>query len=140
MDKLQAARELRRALELFVQTLTEDEIIMEVPSLYPMWQAQNARYLVGTIIQYGVNKDGEPQLYRVAQEHTSQAGWTPDQVPAMFTKIGFTPSGVPIWTQPLGAHDAYNKGDIVMHNDKKWESVTDGNVWEPGVHGWTVVP
>ena len=53
--------------------------------------------------------------------------------------VGFTDSGVPVWTQPLGASDAYMKGDTVSHNDKTWTSDIDNNVWEPGVYGWTEV-
>lgn len=47
------------------------------------------------------------------------------------------PGGVPAWVQPLGAHDAYNKGDTVTHEGVTWVSDVDGNVWSPGVHGWT---
>lgn len=41
------------------------------------------------------------------------------------------------WKQPEGAHDAYNKGDEVSHKGSEWTSDVDGNVWEPGVYGWT---
>ena len=43
----------------------------------------------------------------------------------------------PVWSQPTGAHDAYSAGDRVSHNGKHWTSNADGNVWEPGVYGWT---
>ena len=43
----------------------------------------------------------------------------------------------PAWSQPTGAHDAYGAGDRVSHNGKHWTSDADGNVWEPGVYGWT---
>lgn len=45
------------------------------------------------------------------------------------------------WVQPIGAHDAYAKGDRVTFNGKVWESVIDGNVWSPSVYpaGWTEV-
>ena len=43
----------------------------------------------------------------------------------------------PEWSQPLGAHDAYAAGAKVSHNGKHWTSDLDGNVWEPGVYGWT---
>lgn len=33
--------------------------------------------------------------------------------------------------------EAYSKGAKVSHNGKKWTSDSDGNVWEPGVYGWT---
>ena len=40
------------------------------------------------------------------------------------------------WRQPTGSHDAYPKAWIVTHLDKTWESLVDGNVWEPGVANW----
>lgn len=43
----------------------------------------------------------------------------------------------PEWVQPTGAHDAYSQGAKVSHNGKHWTSDVDGNVWEPGVYGWT---
>jgi len=51
------------------------------------------------------------------------------------------------WVQPTGAHDAYPAIDPatsatyrVTHNGQTWENTHgDGNSWEPGVYGWTVV-
>ena len=37
----------------------------------------------------------------------------------------------------MGAHDAYSAGAKVSHGEKHWISDQDGNVWEPGVYGWT---
>ena len=48
--------------------------------------------------------------------------------------------GYPSWVQPAGAHDAYLAGAIVTHAGQTWTSDVDGNVWEPGVYGWTLVP
>ena len=44
--------------------------------------------------------------------------------------------GVAAWVQPTGAHDAYQTGDRVTHNNKTWVSTHADNVWEPGVFGW----
>ena len=44
--------------------------------------------------------------------------------------------GVAAWVQPTGAHDAYQTGDRVTHNNKTWVSTHANNVWEPGVFGW----
>ena len=44
------------------------------------------------------------------------------------------------WAQPAGAHDAYQTGDKVTHNDATWQSEIDANVWEPGVYGWVTIP
>ena len=44
------------------------------------------------------------------------------------------------WQQPAGAHDAYPKGWIALHDGKSWESLVPYNVWEPGVSGWREIP
>lgn len=140
-NKKLAALELRRAMQLYAQDKARtagDDVIMEMASLYPEWAPEQA-YQVDDIVKYGVNADGETQLYRVVQAHTSQADWTPDAAASLFSKVGFTADGTVIWTQPLGAHDAYAKGDEVTHKDKLWVSDVDGNIWEPGVYGWTEV-
>ena len=76
-------------------------------------------------------------LYRVNQDHTTQDDWTPDITPALFTKVSL--DEYPEWVQPTGAQDAYNTGDKCSHNDKHWVSNLDGNVWEPGIYGWSEV-
>lgn len=138
-DKVYKAKQLRRALQLFVQTITDESTMMELADIYPKWDGNNKRYKANTIVSHGINADGETQLYTVLQDHTSQSDWTPDSASSLFKKIGFTNEGVSIWTQPLGSTDAYMTGDIVEHNGSKWTSTVDNNVWEPGVYGWDVV-
>lgn len=136
MDKAYRARQLRRALELFVQTLTDESTMMEVADVYPAY-AVGVAYKTGLVFAYGVNVDGETQLYQVLQDHTSAAEWTPDAAVSLYKAVGITAGGVAVWTQPLGATDAYMTGDIVEHKGKTWVSTADNNVWEPGVYGWT---
>ena len=114
MDKLQAAEQLRRALQMFAATLTEEQTL-EIATVYPAWQTGWV-YSVGDVISYGTNNLGDPQLYKVVQAHTSQADWTPDATPALYDAFGLDESGYPLWAQPSGAHDAYNQGDIVNYN------------------------
>ncbi len=132
------AQQYNRFMQMSVQgaNLT-DEQAMEVADLYPAWVDKKS-YAVDEIVKYGVNADGETQLYKVIQAHTSQADWTPDTATSLFKAVGFTDSGVSIWTQPLGATDAYMKGDVVSYNDQIWISDVDNNVWQPGVYGWTL--
>ena len=78
-------------------------------------------------------------LYKCVQAHRSQAGWEPENTPALWTKIGDPSEEYPAWSQPLGAHDAYPLGAKVSHNGKKWTSDVANNVWEPGVYGWSEV-
>ena len=136
MDKIFLARQMNAALRLLAQNLNiTDRERMQIADLYPPWEAVR-NYTAGKILKYGVNEWGETQLYSVIQEHASQDGWKPGGTPSLYSKIGFTDSGVPIWTQPLGASDAYNQGDRVSHDGKIYVSGADGNVWEPGVYGW----
>jgi len=139
-SKQYRAQELRHALKKLIikqSANLSDSEKMEVSGLYSKWNPDEYPYTIGTIVKYGVNSDGETQLYEVIQDHISQLAWLPNISTSLYRKIGFDEeTGYSIWTQPLGATDAYNNGDIVVHNSKTWVSITDSNVWEPGVYGW----
>lgn len=139
MNKLQAAEQLRRALQMFSASLT-DEQAMEVAAIYDPWKPGRF-YAVGEFLTYGENSVGDPQLYKVVQAHTAQIGWEPNLVPSLFTAIGLNNSGYPIWSQPTGAHDAYNIGDIVDYNGTLYQSLINGNVYSPITYpaGWSVL-
>lgn len=138
MNRLQAAEQLRKALQMFAASLT-DEQAMEVVAVYDPW-AVGKTYAAGDFLTYGENGVGDPQLYKVAQAHTSQADWLPDATPALYVAIGLDDSGYPVWSQPTGAHDAYNKGDIVDYNGTLYQSQIDGNDTIPGTDNrwWAV--
>lgn len=138
MNRLQAAEQLRRALQLFSASLT-DEQAMEVVAIYDPW-AENKAYTVGDKLTYGTNGVGDPQLYKVVQDHTSQADWTPNAAASLYVPIGLDENGYPVWSQPTGAHDAYNVGDIVNYNGTLYQSLVDGNVYSPESYpvGWAV--
>ncbi|MGN8897927.1 hypothetical protein [Flavonifractor sp. HCP28S3_F3] len=137
-DRLQRAEQFRRTLQLFAASLAEDRAL-EVPTIFPAYQA-GKNYAVGEYLTYGTNQLGDPQLYKVAQAHTSAAEWPPVSTPALYTPLGLDNQGYPIWAQPSGAHDAYNKGDIVSCNGTLYISLIDGNVWAPDAYpeGWEV--
>ena len=139
MNRLQLAEQFRKALQMFATTLP-DEKAMEIASVYEEWEVGKS-YEVDTLLKYGSNGVGDPQLYRVVQAHTSQADWTPDKTASLYSPIGLDDNGYPIWSRPTGAHDAYNKGDIVDYNGTLYESVIDGNTWSPDEYpqGWKVV-
>ena len=125
----------RRTVAADADAMTADEMAACAP-LFDAWDGGSVAYAVDDIVAY----DGA--LYRCAQAHTSQAGWTPDATRALWTPMGLSmddPEAVPEWVQPTGAHDAYAKGSHVMHNGTEWVSDLDANVWEPGVSGWTQV-
>ena len=136
MNKLQMAEQFRKALQMFVAGLS-DEKALEVASVYPAYEVGKA-YLIDDLFTYGTNSVGDPQLYRVVQAHTSQEDWVPDATPALYTPIGLTDAGYPVWSQPTGAHDAYNMGDIVDYNGTLYRSLINGNVYSPEEYpaGW----
>ena len=135
MTLIEKARELRALIEKAMTetaSLTEAEAVAAT-CLYPKWNGNGVAYAKGQRVQY----DGV--LYTVLQAHTSQAGWTPTAAPSLFAKVLIPdPSVVPEWEQPESTNP-YAKGDKVAHNGKTWVSDIDGNVWEPGVYGWTEV-
>ena len=142
-NKVQAALELRKALQIFLATMdadTQGADMMEVASVFPKYQIGKA-YKVKEVFSYGENGVGDPQLYQVLQAHTSAAEWIPGAAPSLYKPIGVTEEGYPEWVQPLGASDAYNTGDIVSYNGKLYKSTIDGNVWAPDAYpaGWEVV-
>lgn len=108
----------------------DDETALTGIALYPVWSSEIS---VSVNDRYQYNN----KLYKCVQAHTTQADWTPDKTPALWVEVSL--DEFPEWKQPAGAHDAYAKGDKVKHNDKKWESTADANVWEPGVYGWSEI-
>lgn len=111
-----------------------DEDALEAVELFPVWgigidYARTAR------VRY------EDKLYRCEQPHTSQAGWEPPNVPALWTEVA-KPGEIPVWKQPTGAQDAYMKGDKVHYPDADgpvYESEMDYNTYAPDVYGWKEV-
>lgn len=111
-----------------------DEDALEAVELFPMWQTGTS-YAVGIRVRCG------EKLYKCVQAHTSQAGWEPPSVPALWTEVA-KPGEIPVWRQPTGAQDAYMTGDKVWYPEKDttvWQSTMDYNVYQPGVYGWKVV-
>lgn len=110
-----------------------DEEALGAVELFPAWEPET-EYAVQVRVRY----DGK--LYRCEQAHTSQAGWEPPAVPALWTEVA-EPGTIPVWRQPTGAQDAYQKGDKVRYPDETGDvyvSTVDGNVWEPTVFGWEI--
>lgn len=128
MTRIQA-KKIRIQIEN-ASKLQSDNDALESKWMYKYWSS-NTNYSVSCRIRYGEN------LYRCVQAHTSQDDWTPDATPALWTKISL--EEFPEWVQPTGAQDAYALGNKVTHNNKRWISIVDNNVWMPGVYGWNEV-
>lgn len=113
-----------------------DEDALEAVELFPLW-AVDTEYAADVRVRY------EDNLYRCVQAHTSQTGWEPPAVPALWTEVA-KPGEIPVWKQPTGAQDAYMTGDKVHYptaDDPVYVSTVDNNVWSPADYpaGWEVV-
>lgn len=124
---LEEARKFRQFIEQMSTNATDEEALDNILA-FPKWEV-GKEYVKDDRIRY------EDVLYKVLQNHTSQADWTPDVAVSLFVKVSI--EEYPQWVQPTGSHDAYNKGDKVTHLEKHWESEIDANVYEPSVYGWT---
>ncbi|MGM9636947.1 MAG: carbohydrate-binding protein [Eubacteriales bacterium] len=137
-EALQAKQErIESASTIAFVTLAENGSIDEVTAAehsdsFSPW-GSDIPYPAGALRRY----NGE--LFKCIQEHLSQSDWTPDKTPALWVKIGDPTVEFPEWSQPIGAHDAYNTGDKVSHNSRRWVSTVDANIWEPGIYGWEEV-
>ena len=79
------ALKLRRHIETSVQSLSDSEALDAVV-LHPVWKAGIA-YTAGYKAQHG------GKLWRCRQAHTSQSGWEPENVPALWEEICETHDG-----------------------------------------------
>ena len=83
--KRSEALNLRKHIENAVQSLP-DAAALEAVVLHPVWKAGIA-YSAGYKAQHNV------RLWRCLQAHTSQAGWEPENVPALWEEICETHDG-----------------------------------------------
>ncbi|MDK8889837.1 hypothetical protein QQA05_00210 [Corynebacterium macclintockiae] len=81
-----------------------------------------------------VEDKDEPEGERGSESTEDNTADTPE--PAKPTAPKVAP-----YKQPVGSHDAYNKGDKVTFNGNTWESTIDNNVWSPSDYpqGWKKV-
>lgn len=133
MTPQEKARQLRPLIEKAAESLPDDDAL-EAVELFPIWKTDTA-YTTDERVSYA------DKLYRCVQSHTSQANWTPDVTPALWTEVP-KPGEIPVWKQPTGAQDAYMTGDKVHYptkDDPVYISTVDNNVWSPDVYGWSLV-
>jgi hypothetical protein len=139
----QRQRVIPRAIELAAQEVLKAKVLADEINEedYPSVAALYREWAPGVVVSAGDILNRLGTLYEVVQGHghTTQADWLPESTASLFTPHR-PPGAVTIWVQPLGSHDAYPAGAEATHNGKTWTNTHgDGNVWEPGVFGWTEV-
>ena len=136
MSIIDEARYLRSVIEQLSVNL-DDEQAVEAVELLLAWKA-GTEYKIGDRVRYS------DVLYKVLQDHTSQADWAPDTAVSLYVRVLIPdPEVIPVWEQP-SAENAYMKGDKVYFptaEDDIYESTIDNNVWSPADYsaGWKLV-
>lgn len=126
------------------EAATEEEALSKEASI-PGWvdpgTDHSKMYHYGNVVQ----KDGKRYVSRVnGLNHWEPGGegvyanvWEEiylqvevEEAPEATEEVTETPAPAE-FVQPTGAHDAYGKGDVVMFNEVKYESLVDGNSYSP---------
>lgn len=89
----------------------DDSTALRMMSFYPEWTPGKA-YSVGHKLTRG------SRLYKVIQAHNAQAGWEPENAPAMFTEICETHSGEPDDPIPYSGNMALEMGKHYIQDDE----------------------
>ena len=85
MTQTERARQLRPYIVKASASLTDADAV-KPKELYDRWAA-------GMAVEVNDRLVYADRLYRVTQAHTTQEGWEPDKVPALFTVIDETHAG-----------------------------------------------
>ena len=116
-DILQQAQAIRASMDAAAIVLT-DEQAAKAPRLYHTWAA-GLTVKAGDRLYY----PGTDRLYKVVSDHTTQADWTPDAVPALYTESLPPPGhGLPhfqIWQPPTAGSPQWLQSSLetVSHSD-----------------------
>lgn len=86
-DIMQQAQAIRASMDAAAGVLTDDQAA-KAPRLYPTW-VPGLTVKAGDRLYYPVTD----RLYKAISDHTAQADWTPDAVPALYTIIDVTHAG-----------------------------------------------
>lgn len=93
-----------------VNTLVvDDNTALRMAEFYPEW-AEGTAYAVGFKVRWGGG------LWRCRQEHTSQTGWEPENVPSLWEQINETHAGTLEDPIPYGGNMALEEG-LYYHQD-----------------------
>lgn len=103
-----------------------------VPALFSVYRADSDRldWIANEEVWLGDDRKYGGIMYDCIQPHTTQAGWTPDVTPALWSVLAVDPDGN--WTVGV----AYAVGDIVLYDAVEYRCLqahTGQAGWEPSV-------
>lgn len=106
MSRLERLRQLRAAAMLNAESLPDDQAV-KVPTMYEAW-APDTAYQVDDRRSYG------DYLYKCVQAHTSQTGWEPPNVPALWAAVNKGNAGTIDDPIPAARGMEYEKGKYYL--------------------------
>lgn len=96
----------------------DDATAFRMKQFYPEWAA-------GVAYAAGFKLQSKEKLWKVLQPHTSQEGWQPENVPALFEQINETHSGTDDDPIPYDGNMALEKGLYYYQNGKFYLCIRD---------------
>ena len=135
-EQIVKGEQLKQELqEKVILDYASDEDAYTMRYLYPEWSGESVSYKKNDRFMY------HDKFYKVLQNHTSQADWTPDTASSLYVEIANPAEEWPEFKQPTGAHDAYAKDAKVTFEGKHYKSLIDANVYSPTAYpqGWELV-
>lgn len=131
-EEFERQQQIRIAMPMMIQMNSAsipDEQAVEIPLLFKEWKPDEP-YTRNEIIRH----DGE--LYRIGQDHTSQAQWVPGSTgtTALYSHIEIGDDNYEIWKPWDGVSGIYRQDQIVHDpedNDNLYKSKIPNNVWGP---------
>lgn len=125
---------VKKMLSTSTETLS-DEDALSVAALFPTWSSVSD----GVEVKVGERYWYDGQLYKVIQSHTTQADWTPDVVPALFTVVSL--EEWPEIPEVITAESPWMKGDKGTWKGKHYICQMDNCVWNPDTYpaAWSEV-
>lgn len=129
------AQKVRAAMNTAAAALP-DETALACAALYPAWDAHCALYAAGERVQHG------GALYKCVQGHPAQSDWAPDTATSLWTPIANPAEEWPLWSRPLGSHDAYEKGAKITFENARYISAMGENIYSPSEYptAWLLQP
>ena len=93
-----------------VRPQLNDQLALKYSAMYPVWK-EGITVEAGQRYQYG------DRLYKVGQAHTTQADWTPDITPALWTVIDVEHTGTLADPIPAVAGMEYEYGKYYIEGE-----------------------
>jgi hypothetical protein len=106
--------------------------LAEHAALFDRW-VKGVRYKAGQIRI----DEADGGMYRCLAEH--EAKKSPSRSPDKWGFICNPANPWPEWFPYIGRDDAWMSGDKCIRDGKRWVSLEDYNVGEPGISGWKEV-